>query len=142
MTNVKWSFLGNLVLTQKNHFFGCMIWASKREQTSKDHITPKLIFSVSIPGVPEDPFHTILYRIFWRLKWEVSPTYFQIIKLFYKALYYYFFQYKGFPKKFTTRKDLMTFLNRFIWLTVQHAACNYPLIPYGAYVPIAPAKLY
>ena len=99
MTNVKWSFLGNLVLTQKNHFFGCMIWASKREQTSKDHITLKLIISVSIPGVPEDPFHTILYRIFWRLKWEVSPTYFQIIKLFYKALYYYFFSVQGLSKQ-------------------------------------------
>ena len=31
---------------------------------------------------------------------------------------------------------------RFIWLPVKHAANSYPLVPYGAYVPVAPTKLY
>ncbi|XP_066921490.1 polyunsaturated fatty acid 5-lipoxygenase-like isoform X2 [Clytia hemisphaerica] len=51
-------------------------------------------------------------------------------------------KYKGFPGKFTTTKDLETFLTRFIWLAVKHAINSYPLIPYGAFVPSAPTKLY
>lgn len=38
--------------------------------------------------------------------------------------------------------QLITFINRFIWLTVQHSANSAPLLPNGAYVPIAPTKLY
>ena len=56
--------------------------------------------------------------------------------------YILIFQYKGFPSKFTTTKDLETFLTRFIWLAVKHAINSYPLIPYGAFVPSAPTKLY
>lgn len=38
--------------------------------------------------------------------------------------------------------QLVTFITRFIWLTVQHSANSAPLLPNGAYVPIAPTKLY
>lgn len=51
-------------------------------------------------------------------------------------------KYKGFPNKFSTTKDLKTFLTRFIWLPVQHAVNSAPLMPNGAYVPIAPTKIY
>ncbi|XP_047136503.1 polyunsaturated fatty acid 5-lipoxygenase isoform X1 [Hydra vulgaris] len=51
-------------------------------------------------------------------------------------------KYKGFPKAFTSKKDLSTFLNRFIWNPVQHAVNSYPLLPYSGYVPISPTKLY
>ena len=51
-------------------------------------------------------------------------------------------QYKGFPKTFSSRVDLVTFLTRFMWLPVKHAANSYPLVPYGAYIPVAPTKLY
>ena len=60
--------------------------------------------------------------------------------IFWIVLFY--FKYKGFPSKFTTKEDLKTLLLRFLWLTVHHAASNYPLLPYGGYVPIAPLKVF
>ena len=67
--------------------------------------------------------YTILYTNWWK----------------YQKL---FLQYKGFPAKFRTKNDLSTFLTRFIWLAVKHAINSYPLIPYGAYIPSSPTKLY
>lgn len=100
------------------------------------------MFSVSIRGVPRRSISHFLFHIFRRLTWKIFSDLFYKSKERFTIHFIIFFQYKGFPNKFTTRKDLITFLNRFIWVTVQHAACNYPLIPYGAYVPIAPTKLY
>lgn len=50
--------------------------------------------------------------------------------------------YRGFPSSFKKQSDVSTFISRFIWLPVLHAANSYPLYPNGAYLPIAPTKLY
>ena len=95
----------------------------------------------------------------WNARYSLEPKcqYFHKMRKVYfvqkasplqKFVFFYFFssyihlQYKGFPKNFTSCKDLETFLTRFIWLPVKHAANSYPLVPYGAYVPVAPTKLY
>lgn len=49
---------------------------------------------------------------------------------------------EGFPNRFKRKKDVMLFLTRFIWQIVIHGAVNYPLEPYGSFIPCGPSKLY
>lgn len=48
----------------------------------------------------------------------------------------------GFPHVFHTKYEIRTFITRFLWQVVMHAAVNYPLEPWGSFIPLNPSKLY
>lgn len=45
----------------------------------------------------------------------------------------------NFPKEFSMNKQLVTFMNRFLWYNVLHTAVNYAAPEFR---PTSPAKLY
>ena len=42
----------------------------------------------------------------------------------------------------TSKEDLSDIIKQVIWLVVQHAAVNYPIMGYGSFTPNMPTKLY
>lgn len=48
----------------------------------------------------------------------------------------------GFPHRFDTKKQLKTFLTRFVWQVAMHAVMNYPLEPFASFPPLSPTKMY
>jgi len=48
----------------------------------------------------------------------------------------------GFPAKLTSKEELSDIIKQVIWLVVQHAAVNYPIMGYGSFTPNMPTKLY
>ena len=49
---------------------------------------------------------------------------------------------KGLPAQLNTKEELADIIKEMIWLVVQHASVNYPIIAYGSFTPNYPTKLY